>query len=222
MAVLQAYPESRGGPGMFQLAYPMALTSPAADSQSIWNDLMAIQIPAPEKIIRTVAVYLGIVVMIRFAGKRLMAQMNSLDLVVVLLLSNVVQNAIIGEDNSLVGGLLGALVLLGVNAALERITQRFDVVARLLEGSPTTLVTDGVVDDGALERLGMSRLELRTALRQQGADAVGEVEHAEIEPGGNVVVDRKRLEQGVSYGEFRAGLDEMKAYLDSRLTAGRP
>ncbi len=207
---------------MVQLAYPVALAFPTADSSSIWDDLIAIQIPAPEKVIRTVAVYLGIVIMIRFAGKRLMAQMNSLDLVVVLLLSNVVQNAIIGNDNSLAGGLLGAIVLLAVNAALERITQRFEVVGRLLEGSPTTLVTDGVVDDAALDRLGMSRMELRTALRQQGADAVGDVEHAEIEPGGNVVVDRKRAEQGVSYAEFRAGLDELKAYLDTRLNAGRP
>ena len=80
------------------------------------DDLLHLPMPAAEKVIRTVAVYLGILIVIRVAGKRLMGQMNSQDLVVVLLLSNVVQNAIIGEDNSLVGGLLGAVVLVVVNA----------------------------------------------------------------------------------------------------------
>src|SRR6478735_4177136 len=81
----------------------------AAAPQGMVDDLLHLQMPAAEKVIRTVAVYLGILIVIRVAGKRLMGQMNSQDLVVVLLLSNVVQNAIIGEDNSLVGGLLGAV-----------------------------------------------------------------------------------------------------------------
>ena len=73
-----------------------------------------------EKILRTVVVYLGILILIRVAGKRLLAQMNSLDLVVILLLSNVVQNAIIGPDNSVLGAMIGAVVLVGFNALLDR------------------------------------------------------------------------------------------------------
>ena len=96
----------------------------AAAPQGMVDDLLHLPMPAAEKVIRTVAVYLGILIVIRVAGKRLMGQMNSQDLVVVLLLSNVVQNAIIGEDNSLIGGLLGAVVLVVVNAGLDRWTLR--------------------------------------------------------------------------------------------------
>ena len=96
----------------------------AAAPQGMVDDLLHLPMPAAEKVIRTVAVYLGILIVIRVAGKRLMGQMNSQDLVVVLLLSNVVQNAIIGEDNSLVGGLLGAVVLVVVNAGLDHWTLR--------------------------------------------------------------------------------------------------
>lgn len=92
-------------------------------SASIGTDLWDIQIPPVEKIIRTVLVYVAIVAIIRVAGKRLMAQMNSLDLVVVLLLNNVVQNAIIGDDNSITRGVIDAIVLVVVNAAAERTAQ---------------------------------------------------------------------------------------------------
>jgi len=81
---------------------------------------LSIDISVWEKLVRTVVVYLAIAILIRVAGKRLLAQMNSLDLVVVLLLSNVVQNAIIGPDNSLLGGLLGAAVLIGFNAIVDQ------------------------------------------------------------------------------------------------------
>ena len=76
---------------------------------SIWTSMFAFQIPPTEKVIRTIGVYLAIALIIRLGGKRTLAQLNTFDLVVVLLLSNVVQNAIIGPDNSLIGGLLGAV-----------------------------------------------------------------------------------------------------------------
>src|SRR6476660_1224297 len=118
----------------------------AAAPQGMVDDLFHLQMPAAEKVIRTVAVYLGILIVIRVAGKRLMGQMNSQDLVVVLLLSNVVQNAIIGEDNSLIGGLLGAAVLVLVNAGLDRLTLRVPWLAWLLDGRATVVVTDGLLD----------------------------------------------------------------------------
>ena len=86
--------------------------------RGVGSDLLAFGVPPWEKVVRTVLVYVAILLIIRVAGKRLMAQMNSQDLVVVLLLSNVVQNAIIGNDNSLAGGVLGAVVLVAINTAL--------------------------------------------------------------------------------------------------------
>ena len=93
---------------------------------SIGKDLWQIGIPVAEKAIRTGAVYGGIIVLLRLGGKRDLAQLNSFDLVVLLLLSNVVQNAVIGNDNSLAGGLFGAGVLVGVNAVVVRTVRRSD------------------------------------------------------------------------------------------------
>src|SRR6476469_1037401 len=115
----------------------------AAVPTGVGSDLFDLQMPVLEKVIRTVVIYLGIALIIRVAGKRLMAQMNSLDLVVVLLLSNVVQNAIIGNDNSLVGGLLGAAVLVLFNALMDRVALLGPRSTWLFQGSPTVLVTHG-------------------------------------------------------------------------------
>lgn len=140
--------------------------------------------------------------------------MNSLDLVVVLLLSNVVQNAIIGADNSLSGGVLGAIVLVSLNAALERLTQVWPALGVLLEGRPTTVVRDGQFIDGSLDRLGVSRRELDGALRRQGADNIAEVRRAEFDPGGSIVVDLEPREQGLSRGEFQDAMARLTARLD--------
>lgn len=188
---------------------------------SIWSDLFTLGEPAPEKVVRTVLVYLGIALIIRFAGKRLMAQMNSLDLVVVLLLSNVVQNAIIGNDNSLTGGLLGAVVLVAVNAAIDRWANTDKRVGRFLIGRPTTVVRDGVFDEKVAARLGLTRHELRVALRHQGADKLSEVERASLEPGGGIAVDLTRQDQNASYGDLRAAVDELRAEIASLRQAGR-
>ncbi|MCA0178405.1 MAG: DUF421 domain-containing protein [Actinobacteria bacterium] len=198
----------------------LAGSVPTPMSRSISNDLWAFQIPPLEKVLRTVLVYLAILVIVRVAGKRLLAQMNSLDLVVVLLLSNVVQNAIIGDDNSLVGGVLGAVVLVTANAGLERIAQVFPAFRRVVEGRPTPVVRDGEVIDGALDRLGMTRGELNWALRHQGADRVSEVETATLDPGGSLTVDLKDEEQALSQGEFRAEMARLHARLDA--LASRP
>lgn len=172
--------------------------------------------PPAEKVIRTVLVYLGIAVIIRVAGKRLMAQMNTLDLVVVLLLSNVVQNAIIGDDNSLSGGMLGAVVLVAVNAVLERVAGRYPWLDRIVEGSPTDIVVDGRTGNAALRRLGMNHYELHSALRHQGADAVHEVKRASLAPGGTIAVDLNPDDQNASQGDLRRAVEELKSYIDAR------
>lgn len=184
---------------------------------TLWPDLFAMDMSVAEKVLRTVLVYLGIAVIIRVAGKRLMAQMNTLDLVVVLLLSNVVQNAIIGDDNSLSGGMLGAVVLVAVNALLERFSDRIPWLERLIEGRPTDVVVDGKTDEAALRRLGMTHNELHSALRHQGADAVEEVKRASLAPGGTIAVDLNPDDQNVSQADLRRAIQELKDHLDTRL-----
>ena len=122
------------------------------------SDLWTLAIPVADKVIRTVVVYAFVAALLRVAGKRNLAQLNSFDLVVVLLLSNVVQNAIIGPDDSLTGGLIGAVVLVGVNAVVVRLVNRSDAAVRLFEGSDITLVKDGRFLDRALRREGLPML----------------------------------------------------------------
>lgn len=183
-----------------------------------WPDLFThMDLSLGEKVIRTVVVYLGIAAVIRLAGKRLMAQMNSLDLVVVLLLSNVVQNAIIGPDNSLLGGLIGAVVLVAVNDGLDRVAHRVPWVRWLVEGRATRLISDGHIDQDAVDRLGMTDHELKIGLRRQGADSAHEVHLATLEPGGDLMVRIADDQQTVTRGELRAAVAELKAHLDERL-----
>ncbi len=179
----------------------------------MWNDLMHLGVPASDKIIRTVAVYLALAIILRLAGKRDLAQLNAFDLVVMLLLSNVVQNAIIGPDNSLAGGLIGAVVLIGVNAVVVRVVRRNDRVARLLEGSPTTLVTDGEWDKAALRREGLRQADVEAALRRQNANEVTDVQRLTIEPGGAIVATIKPEEESAT----AADVARLEAKLDALL-----
>ena len=121
----------------------------------MWHDIFVIQIPVLEKILRTVLVYLAIVILFRLAGKRDLATFNTFDFVVIFLLSNVVQNAIIGNDDSLTGGVIGAAVLVAINAAFNRWLAASSRASRLLEGKPTTLIEDGHFIKSALRRLAL-------------------------------------------------------------------
>lgn len=155
------------------------------------HSLAYLDISFLEKTIRTVAVYAGLALLLRLAGKRDLAQLNSFDLVVMLLLSNVVQNAVIGPDNSLVGGLFGAAVLVTVNAAVVRASSADATIARFFEGTETVVVRNGKYDDRALRREGLRRADLDAALKRQGAGDVTQVETATLGTGGAVVVDLK-------------------------------
>ena len=136
-----------------------------------------------EKAIRTAAVYLVLLVLLHLAGKRELAQLNSFDLVVLLLLSNVVQNAIIGNDNSLLGGLLGAVILLVVNFVLVRTAFMSPRFGKTLQGGPTTLLENGRIDQHALRREAITREELVANLRRQGLE-LDDVEKVDLEPEG--------------------------------------
>jgi uncharacterized membrane protein YcaP (DUF421 family) len=179
----------------------------------ILPDLFTMGVPVAEKVVRTVAVYAALTVLIRVFGKRDLAQLNSHDLVVMLLVSNVVQNAVIGSDNSLWGGLLGAVTLFVVNAVVVRGTRRSSTVERLFEGTPTVLVHDGRYDEAALRHEGIRRGDLERALRVQGAGEVAEVETATLTPGGAIVVERRATDRGASRGD----LDGLRRHVDARL-----
>lgn len=183
------------------------------------SDLWAIEIPAADKLIRTVVVYAGLAILLRVAGKRNLAQLNSFDLVVVLLLSNVVQNALIGPDNSLTGALLGAVVLLAVNAGVVRMVHRFDWAVRLFEGSDVALVKDGRFVDRSLRREGLRRADVETALRAQGADGPADVAEATLSPGGSIVVWLKPEEMSANRGDIAAINTRLDA-IEQNLIAG--
>ncbi|CAL9470073.1 DUF421 domain-containing protein [Streptomyces albus] len=154
----------------------------------MWYDMMTIEIPVVEKILRTVLVYAVIIVLFRLSGKRGLASMNTFDFVVVFLLSNVVQNAIIGNDYSLLGGAVGAATLVTVNALVNRWLAADRRAARVLEGDPTTVIEDGRVVRRAMRRLGLRAGELQQAVRVQTGGGVEGVERGSLEPDGRLLI----------------------------------
>jgi uncharacterized membrane protein YcaP (DUF421 family) len=147
------------------------------------GDLWHIMIPVGEKAIRTVLVYAAILLLLHLAGKRQLAQLNSFDLVVLLLLSNVVQNAIIGNDDSLTGGLLGAVILIAVNYAVVRAAFMSPRFGKALQGGSTTLYENGRFDERALRKEAITKEELVAGLRRQGME-LDDVERVQLEPEG--------------------------------------
>lgn len=128
--------------------------------------------PMLEKVLRPVLVYLSLIVLLRLFGKREVAQLNPFDLVVLLSLSNTVQNAIIGDDNSLSGGIIGAVSLLAANWTLNRILFQAPRLNDLLQGRATVLVRDGVVDQRAMNREILTREELVGVLHKTTDEVV--------------------------------------------------
>jgi len=182
----------------------------------MWHDMFTEQLPAAEKVIRTVVVYALLVVLFRFTGKRGLASMNTFDVIVVFLLGNVVQNAIIGADDSVVGGMIGAVTLVLVNVAVNRLIVLSRPVERVLEGTPTAVITDGHVVGRALRRLGLRRSELEHAVRLQNGDDIAQVDHGSLEPGGQLVLTLKAGEQGATKEDvsaLQAQLDRIEAQL---------
>jgi uncharacterized membrane protein YcaP (DUF421 family) len=147
------------------------------------HNLVHLGVSPAEKAIRTAAIYGALLVLLHLAGKRQLAQLNSFDLVVLLLLSNVVQNAIIGNDNSLLGGLLGAAILLGANYVLVRVAFMSPRFGKAIQGGATMLYEQGRLDHKALRREAVTREELVAALRRQGLD-LDDVERVTLEPEG--------------------------------------
>jgi uncharacterized membrane protein YcaP (DUF421 family) len=189
----------------------------------MWHSMFVIQIPFLEKILRTVFVYATIVVLFRLAGKRDLAAFNTFDFAVIFLLSNVVQNAIIGNDTSLLGGVIGAATLVGINAALNRWLATSARASRILEGTPTTIIDNGQFVPHALRRLSLRPAEVDHAIRMQNGDDVTEIGTGRMEPSGQLVLTLKQEEQNATKGDIthlHARLDAIAAAL-ATLTAAK-
>jgi len=153
--------------------------------------MFALNLPLAEKILRPAIVYAFIVILLRVFGKRELAQLNPFDLVVLLSVSNTVQNAIIGDDNSVTGGLIGAFTLFGVNYLVIRFLFKHRRLDEILEGTPTCLVEDGKISRSGLAKELISESELLTVAHRQGFAHLDEVQHCTLEPGGAFYFEAK-------------------------------
>ena len=151
-----------------------------------------LSLPIAEKILRPAIVYLFLVIFLRIFGKRELAQLNPFDLVVLLSLSNTVQNAIIGDDNSVTGGIIGAFSLLGINYLVVRLVFKHRRLDQLLEGEPTVLIENGrLVPEGLAKEL-MTESELLAVAHRQGFASLDEIERCVLEPGGTFFIQGKQ------------------------------
>lgn len=168
----------------------------------MWHDMFVQQIPFWEKVARTVLVYVLIAILFRVVGKRGLAAMNSLDFVVMFLLANVVQNAIIGNDNSVTGGAIGAVALLGVNAVANRLTQYSSSFRWFFDGTDTTVIEAGQIQKKAVSRLGLRDHELKRAVQLQNGDDLRQVQRGVLEPSGQLLLTLKPAEQSATKGDI--------------------
>ena len=195
------------------------------------SDMFVLSVPWIEKIIRPILVYIFLIVGLRVAGKRELAQLNPFDLVVLLTLSNTVQNAIIGNDNSVTGGVLGAVSLLLVNYLVVRFVYDHRKLEEVVEGSSDVLIAHGKLNRKALQGELITVVELESAARKQGIASLAEVETATIEPGGAISFiprepgpDEKRHRDLLRHLEElthevhlnRQAIEALKAELDNR------
>ena len=154
----------------------------------MWHSIFHLQVGLGEKILRSVLIYVFLLFALRFFGKRELGQANTLDLVVLLLVANAVQNGIIGNDISVTGAVVGAIVLFGLNAMFARGIFRFPWLATLLEGEPSLLIEDGSPNLRVLRRECISLPELRSIARRQGFPDLGSVDSAILETNGVVTM----------------------------------
>ena len=153
---------------------------------TIWNHLFVLTLPVLEKILRPILVYLFLIIGLRLAGKRELGQLNPFDLVVLLTISNTVQNAIIGEDNTVLGGVIGATTLLLVNYLVVRFVHRNEKLEKLVEGEEVHLIDSGRLQTARLESEGIDQTEIEIAAHRQGYESLEDVETAILEPGGSI------------------------------------
>lgn len=179
-----------------------------------WHDMFVLQLPILEKILRPICVYLFLLVGLRLAGKRELAQLNPFDLIVLLTLSNTVQNAIIGDDNTVTGGLLGAATLLLVNYLVVRFLHGHRRLETLVEGQRDYLIRHGRILSTNLNRELMTRAELTAAAHRQGIGSLAEVDSAVLEPTGTITfVAKKPSSDDIRHHELMDAIEHIRQEL---------
>ena len=168
-----------------------------------------------EKVVRPVLVYLLLVFALRQVGKRLLAQLNPFDFVVLLTLSNTVQNAIIGNDTSLAGGVVGAVALLGVNALLVRLYYRGPSMGQMAGAErDVCLIERGHLNEAELRRFHINAGELTGKAHERGFDSLDQVETAVLYPNGTIYFrGREPDREAVRHAELVRRLDAIGAEL---------
>ena len=175
-----------------------------------WKDMFVMGLPLAEKILRPIIVYAFLVVSLRLSGKRELVQLNPFDLVVLLTLSNTVQNAIIGEDNSVLGGIVGATSLLVTNYLVVRFLYDHRKLDQLVEGRSDVLVEGGKVRTRNLKKELITLAQLEAAARKQGFESLAEVEQCVLEPGGTLTfVGKKPASEELRHQELVGKLDRL-------------
>src|SRR5436190_10288126 len=179
-----------------------------------WKDMFVMGLPLAEKILRPIIVYAFLVISLRLSGKRELVQLNPFDLVVLLTLSNTVQNAIIGEDNSVTGGLIGAGTLLLVNHYLVSYLYGHEALDRLVEGNPDVLIENGTVLKDRLKKELITIAELATAAHKQGFASLAEIDRAILDPGGTICFfPKKPTTEALRHDEIVTRLERISAQL---------
>jgi uncharacterized membrane protein YcaP (DUF421 family) len=188
----------------------------------MWKDMFVLVLPVLEKILRPIFVYVFLVVGLRLSGKRELVQLNPFDLVVLLTLSNTVQNAIIGDDNTITGGVIGATSLLIVNYLVVRFLYNHRSLDQLIEGKADVLIEDGKVRTQHLKRELITMAQLGAAARKQGFDSLSEVQQCVLEPGGTLTfLGKKPGTDEARHGELLKRLDALAREM-ARLRGGEP
>jgi uncharacterized membrane protein YcaP (DUF421 family) len=170
-------------------AYPSAARGTLATA--VTHAIFDMGISLGEKLIRALLIYLFLLFALRVLGKRELAQQDTLDFLVLLLVANAVQNGIIGSDNSVTGAVVGALALFAINWSFKALAYRFPWADRLFEGSPSYLIKDGRFVPGTMRREQVSRPALRAIARRQGFDSLDEIGTAILETDGSITFARK-------------------------------
>ena len=186
-------------------------------SPTLLHDMFYLALPISEKILRPIVVYVFLIVGLRLAGKRELAQLNPFDLVVLLTISNTVQNAIIGEDNSVTGGMIGAATLLMVNHVVVRYLYGHDRLEQLVEGAPDVLIENGRVRMDRLRKELITMSELEAAAHKQGFASLDQIERAVLEPGGSIsFIARTPTTEDARHERLLARLDRISEQLAQR------
>jgi len=175
---------------------------------TIWDDMFKMEVTAAEKILRTMLVYFSLMLGLRMSGKRELAQLNPFDLIVLLMLSNTVQNAIIGDDNTVTGGMLGAATLLAVNYLIVRLVYRNPKLQQLFGGAREVLVRHGQLRHHKLEQELITPAELEAAAHRQGIASLREVDKCILEPTGTIsFIERKPSSDDTRHDELLKRID---------------